>query len=50
MRVVGSGAIGAFAFSDCTIRNSLFRVEGSNSTGIRSMATAPNTSSLLRGT
>ena len=47
VRVVGSGAIGAFAFSDCTIRNSLFRVDGVNSTGVRSIGTAPNTSASL---
>ena len=48
VRVVGTGAIGAFAFSDCAIRNSLFRVEGSNSTGIRGVASAPNTSASVR--
>ena len=48
VRVVGTGAIGAFAFSDCTIRNSVFRVEGGNSTGVRGAASAPNTSASVR--
>jgi hypothetical protein len=35
-KVVGSGAIGAFAFTGCSIRNSLFRVEGTGAAGLRS--------------
>jgi hypothetical protein len=36
VRVVGNSGTGAFVFSDCAIRNSLFRVEGGGSSGLRS--------------
>jgi hypothetical protein len=48
VRVVGTSATGAYAFGDCAIRNSLFRVEGSGSTGIHGAASAPNTSASSR--
>jgi hypothetical protein len=35
VRVVGNTAAGAFAFADCAIRNSLFRVEGASSTSLQ---------------
>jgi hypothetical protein len=35
VRVVGTGGIGAFVSQDCAVRNSLFRVEGGSSTGLR---------------
>ena len=44
VRIVGIGAIGAFAISECVIRNSLFRVEGGGSIGIRGVGSAPNNS------
>ena len=44
VRVVGIGAIGAFAISECVIRNSLFRVEGVGSIGIRGIGSSTNNS------
>jgi hypothetical protein len=38
VRVVGNSGIGAYVFPDCAIRNSLFRVEGGGSSGLRSAA------------
>jgi hypothetical protein len=38
VRVVGTSAFGVFLYTDCAIRNSLLRVEGSGSTGLRSVA------------
>jgi hypothetical protein len=36
VRTVGTNGIGALVYSDCAIRNSLFRVEGGGSTALRS--------------
>ena len=48
VRVVGAGAYGAYALSECTVRNSLFRVEGSGSVAVRGVASALSSSALLR--
>jgi hypothetical protein len=45
VKVVGAGAVGAFAYPDCLIRNSLFRVEGTASAGLRAATTASGKSS-----
>ena len=48
VRIVGTFATGAFALGECLIRNSLFRVEGGGSIGIRGVGSAPTTSTFLR--
>ena len=48
VRAVGLGVTGAFSYPDCVVRNSLFRVEGSGSIGIRGVGAPPTSSSSLR--
>jgi hypothetical protein len=45
VRAVGIGASGATVYSDCAIRNSLFRVEGLSSTALRGVAFSAGTTS-----
>jgi hypothetical protein len=48
VRIVGASAIGAVAQPECVIRNSLFRVEGAGSIGIRGIGLAPTGSTFVR--
>ncbi len=48
VRVIGAGGSGAAVSTDCTVRNSLFRVEGAGSIGLRGTGTSGNTSAVLR--
>lgn len=46
VQVVGDSSVGGFFLQDCVIRNSLFRVEGAGSTGLRgSASTVPGKTS-----
>jgi hypothetical protein len=45
VKVVGAGAMGALVYPDCLIRNSLFRVQGNSSVGLRSAASGSGKSS-----
>jgi hypothetical protein len=48
VRAVGSGATGAFLSTDCTIRNSLFRIEGSAASGLRGTGPSGNTAATIK--
>ncbi len=48
VRVVGSGGSGAIVLTDCTVRNSLLRVEGVNSVAVRANGNVGTTSAVLR--
>jgi hypothetical protein len=48
VRIVGAGATGAFVYPECVIRNSLFRVEGAGSIGIRGFGSTPPGSTSVR--
>jgi hypothetical protein len=43
VRIVGASGTGAYVFSDCSIRNSLFSVEGGTSRGLRAAASGSGT-------
>jgi hypothetical protein len=45
VRVVGAGGAGAYMQSDCTVRNSLFSVEGTFSYGLRGAPSGPSDTS-----
>jgi hypothetical protein len=47
-RIVGASATGAYALPECVIRNSLFRVEGGGSIGIRGVGLTPPASAALQ--
>jgi hypothetical protein len=48
IRAVGSGASGAFLSTDCSIRNSLLRIEGTFASGLRGAGSSGNTTATVK--